>query len=152
MRVIFQERALKDMNEWLERHYPEEACGFLLGNEQGGFRTITESWPATNVSRENRKQRFIVDPLDYLRAEKKATTSGLTLLGIYHSHPDHPAIPSEHDLVAAHPFFSYTIVSVIGGKISDTRSYQLQGDQFVEEVIQTEIPGTVETQFLNELL
>lgn len=133
MRLQFEERALGAMYEWLTRFYPEEACGFLVGHEQHGIRTITETWPATNVSGENRKRRFIVDPLDYMRAEKKAALEGLSLLGIYHSHPEHLAIPSEHDLAAAHPFFSYTIVSVMNGEVADIRSYQLISGKFEEE-------------------
>jgi proteasome lid subunit RPN8/RPN11 len=138
MRLIFEERALKAMHQWLVKFYPEEACGFLLGHESGDLRTITDAWPATNVSAENRKRRFVVDPIDYLRAEKKASAEELSLLGIYHSHPDHPAIPSEHDLVAAHPYFSYTIISVLNGDIADTRSYQLKEGAFEEEQIQTQ--------------
>jgi proteasome lid subunit RPN8/RPN11 len=139
MKLVFEIPALEAMHTWLTKFYPEEACGFLLGRENGDTRTITATWSATNVSTENRKRRFIVDPLDYLRAEKKATSEGLSLLGIYHSHPDHPAVPSEHDLVAAHPYFSYVIVSLVAGDVSATRSYQLQNGQFVEEEIETTV-------------
>jgi proteasome lid subunit RPN8/RPN11 len=76
-----------------------------------------------------------VDPIAYLQAERRATREGVLLLGIFHSHPDHPAIPSEHDLAAAHPFFSYTIVSLMEGVVSNTRSYQLIDGSFVEEQI-----------------
>jgi proteasome lid subunit RPN8/RPN11 len=78
----------------------------------------------------------VVDPIDYLYAEKEAVNKGIGLLGIFHSHPDHPAVPSEHDLAAAHPFFSYTIVSVLAGKVGDIKSYQLQGDCFEEELVE----------------
>lgn len=139
MTIIFEERALLAIHEWLTRFYPEEACGFLLGHEKDGTRVITDAWTAANVSNENRKRRFIVDPIDYLKAEKKAASEGLSLLGIYHSHPDHPAIPSEHDLAAAHPFFSYTIVSIREGHVADTRSYQLSDGQFEEEHIESPV-------------
>jgi proteasome lid subunit RPN8/RPN11 len=140
MRIVFDERALGAMHQWLTKFYPEEACGFLLGSEDEELRRIVEAWPATNVSTENRKRRFVVEPLDYLKAERKAASEGLSLLGIYHSHPDHPAVPSEHDLAAAHPYFSYTIVSIVNGLVADTRSYQLSGALFVEEEIQTTQP------------
>lgn len=139
MRIIFESRALTAMYQWLTTYYPEEACGFLLGQEENGVRIITDTWPATNVSTENRKRRFIVDPIDYMKAEKKATIEGLSLLGIYHSHPDHPAIPSEHDLAAAHPFFSYVIVSLREGHVADTRSYQLTNGRFEEELFESSI-------------
>jgi len=137
MKIVFEISALEAMHNWLTQFYPEEACGFLLGHESGDVRTVSETWPATNVSHENRKRRFIVDPMDYLRAEKKAASEGLSLLGIYHSHPDHPAVPSEHDLKAAHPYFSYTIVSVVAGEIAVTRSYQLKENHFEEEEVET---------------
>lgn len=137
MKIIFEETALQTMHDWLVKHYPEEACGFLVGHEKDDVRVIEQSWPANNISNENRKRRFIVEPLDYLKAERKANAEGLTLLGIYHSHPDHPAIPSEHDLAAAHPYFSYTIVSVLEGVVDSTRSYQLMEGKFAEEEVQT---------------
>ncbi|HLF65836.1 MAG TPA: M67 family metallopeptidase [Saprospiraceae bacterium] len=146
MRIIFEERALRAMHQWLTKFYPEEACGFLLGYESGDTRTITETWSATNISEENRKRRFIVDPIDYLRAEKKAAMDGLSLLGIYHSHPEHPAIPSEHDLAAAYPFFSYTIVSLLHDEVADTRSYQLRGEKFEEEEVQTQTQTQIQAQ------
>jgi len=135
MELKFEAQAVETMQSWLEQHYPEEACGFLVGAEIPGQRIIQAAWPAKNISGENRKRRFIVDPVDYLHAEKRAAREGLLLLGIFHSHPDHPARPSEHDLAAAHPYFSYTIVSLIGGNVADTRSYQLVDGEFVEEVI-----------------
>lgn len=137
MNIQFAIDALEAMHAWLVQHYPEEACGFLVGTEHAGTRVITEAWPATNVSTENRKRRFIVDPLDYLKAERKAETQGLVLLGIFHSHPDHPAIPSAHDLSAAHPFFSYTIVSIQKGVVAETRSFQLISGAFAEEMLST---------------
>jgi proteasome lid subunit RPN8/RPN11 len=135
MQLLFKPTAIEVMEDWLLRHYPEEACGFLVGEENGTTRTAAEAWPVDNISTENRKRRFIVDPIAYLQAERRATREGVLLLGIFHSHPDHPAIPSEHDLAAAHPFFSYTIVSLMEGVVSNTRSYQLIDGSFVEEQI-----------------
>lgn len=140
MQLQFEEPALSAMHQWLAEHYPEEACGFLLGHEQGHMRTVTATWPAQNISAENRGRRFIVDPVDYLQAEKRAAREGLVLLGIYHSHPDHPAIPSGHDLAAAHPYFSYAIISVREGHVAETRSYQLHAGKFIEETIEKTIP------------
>jgi proteasome lid subunit RPN8/RPN11 len=68
-----------------------------------------------------------------MKIEKQALKEGLSLLGIYHSHPDHPAIPSIHDLEFAQPYFSYFIHSINAGKLTDTRSYRLQNGKFVEE-------------------
>ena len=70
---------------------------------------------------------------DYLNAERFAAKEGLTLLGIYHSHPVHPAIPSEHDLAVAMPWFSYIIVSVEPEGVDHVRSWQLTPERKFEE-------------------
>lgn len=76
-----------------------------------------------------------------MKAEKYALEQGVEFLGIYHSHPQHPAIASVHDLAKALPFFSYVIVSVIDGEIADYKSWKLYDDkrEFFEEEIQLEI-------------
>ncbi len=117
----------------LESAYPYEACGFLLGLEKDHKRIITRSIEVENKSTENQRRRFIINPLDYLKTEKLALNEGLTLLGIYHSHPDHPAIPSVYDLEYAQPFFSYFIFSIVSGKLVNTRSYRLFDEKFIAE-------------------
>ena len=74
-----------------------------------------------------------------MQAENFAEENGLTLLGVYHSHPNSPAIPSEHDRISAQPYFSYIILSVFDGKYSHARSWQLNDDyQFEEEKIKNQ--------------
>jgi proteasome lid subunit RPN8/RPN11 len=68
-----------------------------------------------------------------MKAERYALDNDLQLLGVYHSHPDHPAEPSEHDRVAAQPWFSYVIISVLKGAINNTRSWILNGQSRFEE-------------------
>ena len=120
--------------------YPEECCGFLFGSEdQNGNRSITDILIVDNVKSENRKRRFEIDPLDYIKAEKKASESGLKLLSIYHTHPDHPARPSEHDRKQAVPYFSYIIMSVTMDQVIDVTSWQLNtNDVFDQEQIKLE--------------
>ena len=102
----------------IERHgreaYPEECVGALIGTvtAEGGTRTVQRLFPIDNRSGANRERRYLVSPLDYLAAERAADTAGQTLLGFYHSHPDHPARPSATDLELAQPNFVYIIVSV----------------------------------------
>jgi len=124
---------LKSIESHLESAYPNEACGFLLGSDAQRRRNITHLIQVENQSTENQRRRFVIDPLDYLKTEKFAAKEGLTLLGIYHSHPDHPAIPSVHDLEFAQPYFSYFIHSITSGKTTDTRSYRLHNGKFIEE-------------------
>ena len=84
----------------------------------------------------DQRRRFAISDKDYLNAERHAAREGLTLLGVYHSHPLHPAIPSEHDLAVALPYFSYIIVSVQPEGTAHVRSWQLdESRQFAEEAI-----------------
>lgn len=114
--------------------YPEECCGFLFGFEdKEGNREISEIMIVNNVKEENRKRRFEIDPLDYIKAEQMADKLDLRLLSIYHSHPDHPAKPSEHDRVQAVPYFSYIIMSVSASDIENTTSWQLNDQEEFDE-------------------
>lgn len=94
--------------------YPEESVGALIGTvaEGGVARTVERLFAIDNRSRADRKRRYLVSPLDYLAAERAADATGQTLLGFYHSHPEHPARPSATDLDLAQPNFVYVIVSV----------------------------------------
>ena len=129
--------AEKVMNEDAEHAFPDECCGFMYGADNGdGTRTVSVALPVHNASSENKKRRFEISPRDYLKAEQYALENDLQLLGVYHSHPDHPAIPSEHDRVAAQPWFSYIIISVLKGTVSNTRCWVLNDEsQFDEEQI-----------------
>jgi len=122
-----------------EQAYPEEGAGFLLGAD-GSKRAVKTILPLAN-SREDaaRHNRYLITPEDYLKAELEADRLGLSLIGVFHSHPDHPNRPSEFDRDWAQPFFSYIITSVDSGKAIESRSWRLLEDrsQFVEEKIQT---------------
>ena len=115
--------------------FPEECCGFLFGNEQAdGTRTISKIQVVNNAKQGDKRRRFEISPKDYMKAEKFALENDVVLLGIYHSHPNHPAIPSEHDRVAAQPWFSYIIISVMQGQFDHIRSWRLnEASQFEEE-------------------
>ena len=113
--------------------YPFECCGFLFGHEVGDERTATSILVVTNISEEDQRRRFRISAQEYMHAENYALEKNLTLLGIYHSHPDHPAIPSEHDRLAAQPFFSYIILSISDLGVSGLRSWRLNDQQQFEE-------------------
>jgi proteasome lid subunit RPN8/RPN11 len=122
-----------------EDAYPEEGAGFLLGQDSGnGARAVTSIFPLTN-SREDeaRHNRYLITPEDYLKAELTADKLGLSLIGVFHSHPDHPNHPSEYDRLWAQPFFSYIITSINEGKAIESRSWRLTEDRskFDEEEI-----------------
>ena len=105
--------------------YPNECCGALIG--RGGVVTATYGLP--NTTEEGPRRRFLVRPQDYQEAERQASEAGAELLGFYHSHPDHPARPSQYDLDHAWPFFSYIIVAVRAGVPEDMTSWRLREDR-----------------------
>jgi len=130
--IQISESALSSIQKHLKESYPYEGCGFMLGIE-GETREITTTLMVKNTNKTQRRRRFEISPLDYIKAEALADKTGLTLLGVYHSHPDHPAVPSEHDLRQAVPFFSYLIVSVIKEEIDAITSWQLNYESKFEQ-------------------
>ena len=132
--IVIEKTAEALMNEDAVKAYPDECCGFMFGTETPEGKHVVKVLPVYNSATENRKRRFVIAPKDYMNAERFADEHGIQLLGIYHSHPNHPAIPSEHDRVAAQPFFSYVIISVQDGLVNHTRSWILNDHfQFDEE-------------------
>jgi proteasome lid subunit RPN8/RPN11 len=120
--------------------YPHECCGALIG--RAGEVTSTVALP--NITDEGPRRRFRVSDLDYLRVERAADAAGAELIGFYHSHPDHPARPSQYDLDHALPNFSYIIVSVLAGVAEDMRSWKLRDDRsaFDEEALSVLTPDS----------
>jgi proteasome lid subunit RPN8/RPN11 len=107
--------------------YPNECCGALIGRDGG----VAVAYALPNTTEEGPRRRFRVRPDDYRDAERRAVEQGAELLGFYHSHPDHPARPSQYDLDHAWPFFSYVIVSVRGGVPQEMASWRLREDRSV---------------------
>ena len=117
-----------------EKAYPEEGAGFLIGRDG----KVENSLPLENAREDSaRHNRFLITPEDYLKAELAADKLGLSLIGVFHSHPDHPNRPSEYDREWAQPFFSYIITTVSQGKAIESRSWRLLEDRsrFEEEEI-----------------
>ena len=133
--IVLQPQAKQVIIEDAVRAFPNECCGFLYGHEdENGRRIITQAQVVNNAKEGDKRRRFEIAPYDYLNAEKYAEQQQVQLLGIYHSHPNHPAVPSEHDRVAAQPFFSYIIISVNDQQPGPIRSWRLNDDlQFEEE-------------------
>jgi len=121
-----------------EESYPEEGVGFLLGRANATSRLVTELLTLTNASEDSaRHNRYLLTPKDMLRGEDEAERLGLDVVGVFHSHPDHPNRPSEFDREWAMPWFSYIITSVHSGEAIESRSWRLSDDRskFEEEVI-----------------
>jgi proteasome lid subunit RPN8/RPN11 len=118
--------------------YPHECCGALIGAAiDDAHVEVAEAQALDNVTEEGPRRRFRVSAKDYRQAEARARELGGELLGFYHSHPDHPAIPSQYDLDHAWPNFSYVIVAVASGEPGDLRSWRLRPDRsaFEEETV-----------------
>ncbi|MBD2344488.1 Mov34/MPN/PAD-1 family protein [Anabaena subtropica] len=138
-----------------ERVYPEECCGLMMGYIADDVKTVVEVIPtanaweteADNFSQEitkanissqvpSLKRRYAIAPQIMLQVQREARDKALNIIGIYHSHPDHPAIPSECDRLYAWAGYSYIIVSVQNGVASDILSWSLDDNhQFQSEII-----------------
>ncbi|OLB62881.1 MAG: hypothetical protein AUI11_03725 [Acidobacteria bacterium 13_2_20CM_2_66_4] len=105
--------------------YPHECCGALVGRDD----RVADVVPLPNTTEEGPRRRFLVRPSDYREAERKAGELGGELLGFYHSHPDHPARPSQYDLDHAWPNFAYIIVAVAQGAAADMTVWFLKEDR-----------------------
>lgn len=150
--IVLSDGARQSIAQHAETTYPHECVGLLIGRlEPGGRKTIEDiytaqnTWTAdvglTDVEHEHSlRDRFYLDPRDYMRADRDARARGLDVVGCYHSHPDHPAIPSERDRVGAQgvgggPIFSFLIQSVRGGAAAELTAWILteDGERFVSE-------------------
>jgi len=117
--------------------HPDEVCGIILGSFSGDDREAIEVMRAGNLNSERSHDRYELDPKDLVAAERKCRESGLEVIGLYHSHPDHPDAPSEFDRERAWPVYSYLIVSVMKGEDCSVRSWQIdeETERFIEEKI-----------------
>jgi proteasome lid subunit RPN8/RPN11 len=129
--------------------YPYECCGALLGTDYDGLandpnqesrkvsREVLSLFSLVNRRDDSPRNRFAVTADDVREAEKAASAKGFEVIGWYHSHPDHPAKPSDFDRDHAWPWYSYIIVSVHTGVPQDMTSWRLKDDRsgYLEEKI-----------------
>lgn len=139
----------KRLKEAIQSHgvasYPYEGCGLLLGRQVDGdngvvHNVVTSLFPVVNrwEVEEEKRERFRIAPEDMLQAELAAASQGLDIVGIFHSHPDHPPVASPRDLAwAAWPGHSYLITEIRDGRSKQSRSWQLLPDRsgFQEEKV-----------------
>lgn len=121
--------------------YPYEGCGLLLGQAAAAGNLVTAVRPLPNTwpDREEQRVRFRIDPADWRDVELQALAEGMDVIGVFHSHPDHPPVASPRDLAwAAWSGYSYLITRVSHGMAGESRSWQLLPDRsgFVEEEIE----------------
>lgn len=132
----------RQLAAWARDAYPYEACGLMLGvNDARGARVL-EVRRARNLNVERASDRYDLDPADYLAAEREAEARGCELVGVWHTHPDHPARPSPTDLALAWPGWSYVIAAVTATGMTELRAWRLNGEhQFDEEIVEEEHPS-----------
>lgn len=148
MKLAVSAELMAQIHAHAEESYPNEGAGFLLGRYQGSTRVVLGVLPAQNERRgEEARRRYLIRPEDMLRAETEASRRGLDLVGIFHSHPDHPSQPSETDREWALPWLSYLITSVKKGQAGESRSWRLAEDRSrfdEEELIQEDSKSSKE--------
>jgi proteasome lid subunit RPN8/RPN11 len=136
--LLLAKRIEQEIRDHGAKDYPNECCGAMLGTDKDSAgREVRALFPLINRRDDSPRNRFSITPEDFRAAERAAAERGLDLLGWYHSHPDHPARPSEFDREHAWPWYSYVIVSVDGGVPKDLTSWQLLDDRsrFEPEVV-----------------
>jgi len=113
----------------LERAYPEEGCGVLIGRAVGDAREVVEVLAFENQRADSRANRYLIAPEQVLAAERRARDLGLDVVAFFHSHPDHPARPSAFDLEHAWPWYDYLIVGVEQGRARQATAWRLREDR-----------------------
>ena len=111
-----------------EQAYPAECCGLLAGRSGRHGKEVLRLRPVTN-RRTDDPRRYLISAEDLRGAARELESSGLEVIGFYHSHPDHPAVPSGFDQEHAWPWYSYLIVQVEGGRSGDIASWVLKDDR-----------------------
>jgi proteasome lid subunit RPN8/RPN11 len=138
MKIEIPQQLLDEIHTHGEAAYPEEGAGFLLGRADAAWRGVTAILTIANAREDSaRHNRYLLTALDMMRGEQEAERLDLEVIGVFHSHPDHPNRPSEFDREWAMPWFSYLITSVNGGRAVASRSWRLNDDRsaFTEEEI-----------------
>jgi proteasome lid subunit RPN8/RPN11 len=127
--IIVNETLIHEIGAHGAETYPHECCGALLGVDNEEFREVRALHKLVNRRDDSPRNRFSVTSDDVRDADRVAQNSGLQVIGWYHSHPDHPALPSEYDREHAWPWYSYIIVSVMEGKPGAIASWRLTDDR-----------------------
>lgn len=147
MSLLISARNLAAIRRHGEADYPHEACGLIGGVWDGSVKRVVRLVPVANARADSPRNRYLIDPEVFRRTAGQLERDGLDVVGVYHSHPDHPARPSAFDREHAWPRFSYVIVSVTGGRSAALTHWVLADDRsaFQEEPVTID-EGTVTWQ------
>lgn len=136
-KIYLPEYERQRVQRWAEDGYPFETCGLMVGSRQDAEARVNYITAARNLNTERARDRYELDGEDFLRTDREARAIGLEVVGVWHTHPDHPARPSETDLSQAWPGWSYLILGLEAGRLVDLRSWLLIEDRFIEEEVRT---------------
>ena len=150
MAIELPQQQIERIREHGQQTYPNECCGVLLGKEQDGRKVVLDILPLKNARDDSPRNRFLILPEDILHSDREARRRGLEIVGFYHSHPDHPARPSEFDREHAWPWYTYLILAVEKGHAKELTAWLLSdGRRFFSEEMRiagdgntNEIPST----------
>ena len=129
MSIELRRQELKLIEQHGAEAYPNECCGVLLGKEQDGRKVVTDILPLKNARDDSPRNRFLILPEDFVQSDREARKRGVDILGFYHSHPDHPARPSEYDREHAWPWYTYLILAVENGAPREMTGWLLTEDR-----------------------
>ena len=146
MAIELQRQDLERIEKEGVASYPNECCGMLLGKEQDGRKIIADILPLRNARDDSPRNRFLILPEDFIHGDREARNRGLDVLGFYHSHPDHPARPSEYDRQHAWPWYTYLILAVENGVPRDLTGWALSDDRLQFSPEEVRISGVGNAQ------
>lgn len=117
--------------------FPMECCGFIMGHENDGNPIVKMAVAVSNSAGPDKYRYFLISSKNYIAAEKIAERNQLSLLGIYHSHPNQAPLPSISDIQFALPNFFYVILSVRAHEVTEIKCWQLdENEQFCEKMLE----------------
>lgn len=138
--VTIPSSVMEGLREAARRGYPHETCGLLVGTNGGAPVRVHRIHEARNLATGRLRDRYTLDPEGFLAADSEARRDGLDIIGIWHTHPDHPARPSATDRDAAWPGYTYLILNVHPGGVGDVTAWRLDGSEFVPQPVE-EVPS-----------
>ena len=131
MTLVLDLRHVAAIRRHGEADYPAEACGLIAGAAEGGRKVAAQIVPLANQRTDSARNRYLIDPASFRRAQERLDRDGLEIIGVYHSHPDHRPEPSAFDREHAWPWLSYVIVGVARGRADELKSWVLAEDRRV---------------------
>jgi proteasome lid subunit RPN8/RPN11 len=138
-KLSFPTDLLAEMRTFAEAAYPYEGCGVLLGKTASDQVLVTEVVQGHNLVTDRRHDRYELDPKDIIASERRARERGEDVIGFYHTHPDHPARPSQFDTDRAWPGYHYVVIAVEQGRQSGATAWRLIQAQPASRFQETEL-------------